>query len=529
MQLRTIPASKFVSWTDAYKNVFLKHGTVPVNDKLMPLWDLAYEILLVYGSRGGGKSEAIADELINECLSQKYFKCYYGRKVFDNVRHSQFDTLVASIKKLHLERYFIFSSTPTGSMEITCILNNNMFIPFGSDQASKLKSIKDPTHIWCEEFDQFDFDDFKTLYPTLRTKKGLNRFIASFNSYEVLPDHWILKVFFPEKYRSSQKSDVAVGDLLKGKKVGKIFVNFADNYFIDQLTYRQTLWIAAAGNLIIFKGIAEGDFGVNLNETPYAYAFNRARHVSDGIRIKHPTINRNYPLILSFDFNRNPMTCTVAQHIEDKQKINILEVIKLPNSGVDAVCEYILTHYPGYLYIVTGDYNGDNVSSLYEEYVTHYEVIKSLLGITDLQIRIRPNPKQVKNSTHVNLVLFYYDICIHGENATPLVYDLEKVKRRADGTILKQDRDKPDQQADALDTFRYLVNEFLDGFQPTERMIELRPIILEPQSKDEYDKIRRPEILVLVEHAIDANDNEKAAILMSEIRRLDQKYLLLAS
>jgi hypothetical protein len=41
-----------------------------------------------------------------------------------------------------------------------------------------------------------------------------------------------------------------------------------------------------------------------------------------------------------------------------------------------------------------------------------------------------------------------------------LVFDLENVKRRADGTILKEDRDKPEQQADLLDCFRYLVNAF---------------------------------------------------------------------
>lgn len=103
-------------------------------------------------------------------------------------------------------------------MIITCKTNGNKFIPFGADKADKLKSIKDPTHIWCEEFDQFAFTDFKHLYPTLRTLRGVNRFIGSFNTHEVLPTHWILKLFFPDLYEGTDKDDVLMVDLLKGKK-----------------------------------------------------------------------------------------------------------------------------------------------------------------------------------------------------------------------------------------------------------------------------------------------------------------------
>jgi hypothetical protein len=48
--------------------------------------------------------------------------------------------------------------------------------------------------------------------------------------------------------------------------------------------------------------------------------------------------------------------------------------------------------------------------------------------------------------------------------AKPAIYDAEKVKTRADGTIVKDDRNDPTQQADVLDTIRYWFNQFMGWF-----------------------------------------------------------------
>src|SRR5690606_4682714 len=130
-----------------------------------------------------GKSEAVFDKLINDCLESEYFRCYYGRKIFDTVRGSCFKTIIECLKKMNLAHLFNFSEADNSSMVITCKTNRNQFIPFGGDKADKLKSIKDPTHIVCEEFDQFDFKDFKDLYPTLRTERGANVFYGMFNTH----------------------------------------------------------------------------------------------------------------------------------------------------------------------------------------------------------------------------------------------------------------------------------------------------------------------------------------------------------
>ena len=342
---------------------------------------------------------------------------------------------------------------------------------------------------------------------------------------------------------------------IKGKeetvrlKFRSTHVTYHDNPYVtpQRIAFHESLKVT---NPYWYRVFTEGLFGNKLNESPYAFAFNRASQVSDGIRIPHPVLNRAHPVILSWDFNRNPMSCLVIQNYD--MKAMVLEAIRIPNSGVDAMCEHILAKYPGCLFLVTGDYNGDNTSSLYEEQVTHYLLIKKYLKLSENQIKIKPNPKQAKNSTHVNTVLSYYEVIIHGVNAKGLVFDLENVKRRADGTILKADRDKAEQQSDLLDCFRYFVNLFLDGYKPTDEMIMAKAkqgAILQPEvsgvyhlkifadamkainsgsliicTKEDYHNLLRNYILEYAGKLVDNKDGVRAAIALEEVKRLDARF-----
>lgn len=188
----------------------------------------------------------------------------------------------------------------------------------------------------------------------------------------------------------------------------------------------------------------------------WAFAFRRSEHVGK------PVLNRNHPVYLSFDFNRNPACCSVIQHYNGK--IRVLETIKLMGSGTDGICEYVIVHYPQCLYIVTGDYSGNTASNLFAEEITNYAIIKRVLNISDTQVKIMPNPRLKDNSVLVNSILANYPVEMHEEKAKGLIYDCENVRKLADGTIEKTDRKDPSQQADALDTFRYFCNKFMGKF-----------------------------------------------------------------
>lgn len=183
----------------------------------------------------------------------------------------------------------------------------------------------------------------------------------------------------------------------------------------------------------------------------WAYSYSSQKHGG------RPEPNIAHPLFISCDFNRNPMCWSIIQHYEGK--IRVLRTLKIPNSGSDALCDMIKVLYPGYLYIVTGDYSGNTATTLFAEQISNYSIIKSKLGLSASQVQITPNPSLEKNRTLVNSVLQNYPVEIHDELATGLHFDLGNVKALADGTIEKTDRKDPAQQADALDTFRYFCNK----------------------------------------------------------------------
>lgn len=190
----------------------------------------------------------------------------------------------------------------------------------------------------------------------------------------------------------------------------------------------------------------------------WAFAFDRAKHTGK------PEINNNY-LYLSFDFNKNPICCSVIQHKEDERLINVLETIKLSNSDIYALCNYILTYYPNYTYIVTGDASGQNTTAMVQDNINYYTIIKQKLRLSSAQMKIpTANPRLEDNQMLVNSILANYNVQIHEIKAKGLIYDMENVKMHPDGTIVKTNREDIKQQADALDTFRYFCNTFMAWF-----------------------------------------------------------------
>ena len=198
------------------------------------------------------------------------------------------------------------------------------------------------------------------------------------------------------------------------------------------------------------------DFGSD--DGLWAFAYEAARHVAQEDMQPDPA----HMLYLSFDFNRNPICCSVIQYIDSQ--IRVIETIKLRHSDIYALCTHILTYYPGYMYMVTGDSSGRNSTALVQNSLTYYTVIKSQLQLSDRQMRVpMSNPLLADNQVLINTLLSQYDVRINAQKAKTLIYDLRNVKMNPEGTIVKDNRANPAQQADALDTFRYYCNVFHGG------------------------------------------------------------------
>ena len=191
----------------------------------------------------------------------------------------------------------------------------------------------------------------------------------------------------------------------------------------------------------------------------WAFAFDRAEHVAEN---EMPPLIE-YPLYLSFDFNKNPICCSVIQHIDSQ--IRVIETIKLPHSDIYALCRHILSLYSGHFYIVTGDASGSHSSALVQDNINYYTVIKKQLDLSQGQLNVPTiNPRLSENQVLVNSLLSRYQVRINATKAHGLIYDLANVKMDSEGILLKSNRTDPSQQADALDTFRYYCNVFHGDF-----------------------------------------------------------------
>lgn len=185
----------------------------------------------------------------------------------------------------------------------------------------------------------------------------------------------------------------------------------------------------------------------------WAYCFDRGKHVG------RTELSPAHEVYLSFDFNRNPITCAVFQHYNNW--IYGIEQIKLPNSNIYALCDYIKAKYGRNMLIVTGDATGQNSTALVRDNLNFYTVIKAQLGLGNGQFKVPTfNPPVEENRVLVNSILHYHGLTLDEENCKGLIFDLEHARVLPDGSLDKTDRKDPTKQLDALDCFRYYLNTF---------------------------------------------------------------------
>jgi hypothetical protein len=166
----------------------------------------------------------------------------------------------------------------------------------------------------------------------------------------------------------------------------------------------------------------------NAEEGRFAYAFSRAKHVG------RCSWNPEHNIYLSFDFNRNPICCSVIQWYNDT--IHVVRCIKLKNSDIYKLLAEIIKFYPNALFIVTGDATGQNSTAMVQDELNYYKIIRQVLRLNDQQFKINSvNPRIESNQVLINSLLQNYKWVIDEENASAVIFDIEYVKMLPDGTI----------------------------------------------------------------------------------------------
>lgn len=455
-QLLPIKGSVYSKLPQRAKQDLILSGAVPVNDVFFDTWEDESKILLLFGGFGSGKSVFLVDKLINECLTAEYFRCFYGRKIYDTVRISIFLTITDRIEELGLQHKFTYSKADNSSMIIRSVENENTFNPFGADNVTKLQSVKDPSHILCDELNQFSSTDFGILLSRLRTTKVKTKFIGAFNTTHVKAGHWLKTVFFGEETKDTNLKEQA--NILNEYSIKKVFCNYSDNYFLDKKEYEQTLWISAGFNQQKFNEIAAGEWGVSEVGNPFIFNFDRKRHVQSGLQAVP-----NKPIILSFDFNVDPITAISGQVSELLDWARILEEFRLLNSDIEELCLKIASYYPDKMLIVTGDASGQHRTALKRE-LDFYKEIKRVLRLGMGQFKVPQFNPGIKNTRRLcNALLKNHPNYLFSDRVPHLIMDIEQTEADEHGKIA-EGKDK--HKGHLFAAWRYFNWTFLNKFLP---------------------------------------------------------------
>ena len=188
-----------------------------------------------------------------------------------------------------------------------------------------------------------------------------------------------------------------------------------------------------------------------ISDKLWLFAFNSEKNVGK------TTYNKNEPLVLSFDFNRNPMTCSLFQH--HNGTIYGIESVRMEDATTHTVCKYIHDKYGNAFYLVTGDAAGKGSTTV--SYLDNFTIIKNYFGLSKGQLQYSGSNPRLQDSRYFCNGLFeQYPIIFDKDNCKHLIFDCENVMADNENKPVKDSRNKAEQQADFLDNMRYYLHRY---------------------------------------------------------------------
>lgn len=195
---------------------------------------------------------------------------------------------------------------------------------------------------------------------------------------------------------------------------------------------------------------------VDANDKPFLYAYLAAKHER-----KEFIPNPHLPITISFDFNKNPVTCIIGQSVDMKTMV-VFDELKIENGSTPELCERVQAKYPRFLsnIIVTGDASGRNRSPLVRGALNHYIIIKKALGIKDHQFMVRKqNISHINSRVLCNSVLQNANFSITS-NCKDLISDCVSASVDDEGELIKTVKEG----RHYFDCLRYLIDATFPDF-----------------------------------------------------------------
>lgn len=402
----------------------------PIIDKYKPLYGNRSRFLILWGGAGSGKSVYAAYKKIRRFLYEPGHKFLCLRKVGATIRETIFDELKGWIGILGVSPMVKVNES---NFEIRNLVNGNKIICKGLDEEWKVKSIKGITGMWVEESTDFTADDIRQLMIRIRGQhKHYVQYIFTFNGID--EDNAAVKMLITEQSEYIRNNSTI------------LHTTYLDNPFLSAGD-RETLESYKDSNQYYYDVYCLGKIGLLDKSNKFCYAYDEDTHV------KPVELDKNYPIWLSFDFNKDPMTCIAGQKIGESVG-RIERQFKLNQGSTPEMCDIILATFPDWNFFVTGDATGRSRSSLIRGNMNHIRYIQKALNLTQAQLKFRSI-----NMTHIDSRLLCNMILMNTEMAIdPSCKDLRDQMKFAKvdeyGELIK---DREENKNDLLDCWRYMV------------------------------------------------------------------------
>lgn len=204
------------------------------------------------------------------------------------------------------------------------------------------------------------------------------------------------------------------------------------------------------------RRLIDGDWTAFSNEKAFLYNFSLQKHV-----IPSYTPNRHLPIIVSFDFNVEPMTAIVGQRVS-LMKCVIFGELEIKTGSTEEMAEKVKVQYKDWLYNmqITGDATGRAREKARRGNINQYRVIKDILGVSESDL-IVPSSNQAHGDSRqlCNSVLQHSEMAIT-DNCQRTIMDCVYMKVDEFGDLVK-DKANPNHFGD---NFRYMTHAFYPDF-----------------------------------------------------------------
>ena len=389
--------------------------------------------VLNYGGTAAGKSFSAAQKEVL-IANEQPIKTLVIRKVGNTLRDSVIPSFRNRIDELGLTDKFTFNK----SDRVLKHKDTGAEIVFrGLDDPDKLKSFEGLTRILVEEAAEIEFEDFTELNRRVRGVPDI-QITLTFNP--IHEEHWLKKHFFD---RADESAEI-------------IHSTYKDNPHLTDEDKAQIEHMRSYDNNQ-YRVYALGEWGALTNDSPWLYAFDKQVHTLPYI----PYMN-NFPVYLSFDFNRDPLTCIAAQKSQTfGQQDSFVHILK-EFSGkytLKEMCQQIRTTYSGNMLFVTGDASGNRGDvGMSTTDSTYYSMIQSYLRLHPRQLQLNSRNMTHHNSRLLLNTLFaeYPNIHISTQGCPLLINDCLIAKTDNESSqpgTLRKDRNV--YKMDLFDAMRY--------------------------------------------------------------------------